>query len=225
MKKFIDEIRKAGLNDYEARSYLHLLKMGSGKVSDLAQSASVPRARIYDVLDNLQEKGFVVKKSSRPLSYSALKPGEAFANFADHKKRVFSSHLSELEGITKFVEKQFEFGGEPPVSEKVDSFVVSNRGNIHSKIVSEGLKSQRLFLCGDSWGDVQNNALTDKLKEKGVKASVVDDSSHIPRCVLFDRNGVFLFTSDASADDASEEGIFIRSEPLARSFHNLLKKK
>ncbi len=224
MKKFVDEIRKAGLNDYEARSYLNLLKMGPVKVSELAGAAAIPRARIYDVLANLQAKGFVVKKTSRPLVYAPMQPAEAFSNFSEHKKKSFSSQLNELDSIRKFVEKQFDYSKNDSIS-KTDSFVVHNRNNIYSKLLLEAQKEKKVtFLSTGEGIERKKSDLGAKLKEKQVKASFIADSS-LPRSILIGKSGLFLFLTDSNTEDSQERGVFIRSEPLAKSFAGLIKKK
>ena len=58
----LDEIellrRFFGLNQYEARVYIALLKrpMGLGEVSE---AAKIPKPRVYDVVRSLESKGFV----------------------------------------------------------------------------------------------------------------------------------------------------------------------
>jgi sugar-specific transcriptional regulator TrmB len=224
LKVFVDEIRKAGLNDYEARSYLSLLKLGPAKVSELASAAAIPRARIYDVLANLQAKGFVIKNSARPLAYTALQPDEAFMNFAEHKKNSFSKHMDELNTIKEFIEGQFEYG-KPSLPDRTDSFVVHGRSNIYSKILAEGAGQGKAVFCSTGEGIKRKKAdLTSKLKEKGITASFISDEK-APRSVLFGRDGLFLFLTDSATEASQEKGIFIRSPSLARSFHSLIKKR
>jgi len=49
----------AGFSRYEAEAYLGLLRLRDASVSELTEVCSVPRSRLYDVLRNLEEGGYV----------------------------------------------------------------------------------------------------------------------------------------------------------------------
>src|SRR6476469_3526266 len=57
-QRFWRRLQQLGLNAYESRSYLVLLGPPKFKALELAARAHVPRQKIYEVLDNLVEKGF-----------------------------------------------------------------------------------------------------------------------------------------------------------------------
>ena len=50
------------LSSYEARIYLSLLKLGKQNQKQLSQTAQVPLPRVYDSVESLMSKGFVVKQ-------------------------------------------------------------------------------------------------------------------------------------------------------------------
>lgn len=79
---FEDRVRLAtslGLTAYEARAYLALLERGEAKAGAIATAARVPRGRIYEVLDSLQEKGLLSVVPVKPLRYRPVDL-EAFAD-------------------------------------------------------------------------------------------------------------------------------------------------
>lgn len=49
----------AGFSGYEAEAYVGLLQLRDASVSDLASVCSVPRSRLYDVLRDLEQAGYV----------------------------------------------------------------------------------------------------------------------------------------------------------------------
>ena len=59
---------------YEAEVYNALVEGGPMKANDLAMKAGVPQARVYNILDNLESKGCVLKKGLRPTIYFAQNP-------------------------------------------------------------------------------------------------------------------------------------------------------
>ena len=58
-----EKLRRAlhnlGLTDYEMRAYISLLKAGKLTASELSEVAGVPYSKIYDVLENLEKKGWI----------------------------------------------------------------------------------------------------------------------------------------------------------------------
>jgi sugar-specific transcriptional regulator TrmB len=50
---------EAGFSGYEAEAYVGLLGLRDATVGELAQSCSVPRSRLYDVLRNLEDEGYI----------------------------------------------------------------------------------------------------------------------------------------------------------------------
>lgn len=52
-------LEDAGLSPYQAEAYVSLLELGSASATDLADVSQVPDPRIYDVLRDLESKGFI----------------------------------------------------------------------------------------------------------------------------------------------------------------------
>ena len=73
-----DKSRKAmenlGLTGYEIRVYLSLLDTNSMTASDISKKSGVPYSKIYEVLNSLEEKGWLESGSSRPKSFSPSPP-------------------------------------------------------------------------------------------------------------------------------------------------------
>ena len=63
-----------GLSMYQARVLFSLIKHGEAKASDISELSGVPRAKVYSVLDQLVDMGFVDKKPGRPAKYKPKPP-------------------------------------------------------------------------------------------------------------------------------------------------------
>lgn len=66
-------LRNAGFNKYEAAAYLTLLKEGFTDANLLSKRSKIPTGKIYAVLDNLENMGFVEVQHSRPKNIVQLK--------------------------------------------------------------------------------------------------------------------------------------------------------
>ena len=73
-----DKSRKAmeglGLTGYEIKVYLCLLETGSMTASDISKKSGVPYSKIYEVLNSLEEKGWLESDSSRPQKFFPKSP-------------------------------------------------------------------------------------------------------------------------------------------------------
>jgi HTH-type transcriptional regulator, sugar sensing transcriptional regulator len=94
------EIKKVlqdfGLTENEADIYLVLLKLGSATASEILEKTSVHRINLYDILERLQEKGFVsfVILGKRK-AYEAINP-EKFIEIEKEKQENLKKIMPEL---------------------------------------------------------------------------------------------------------------------------------
>jgi HTH-type transcriptional regulator, sugar sensing transcriptional regulator len=76
-----DRSRKAmenlGLTGYEIRVYLSLLETGAMTAADISKRSGVPYSKIYEVLNTLEEKGWLESDSSRPQKFFPKSPSTA----------------------------------------------------------------------------------------------------------------------------------------------------
>ncbi len=75
-KKAMEEV---GLGSYEIKVYISLLENGSMPASELSKKSSVPYSKIYEVLNSLEERGWI--ESNR------LKTAEILSKFTPDRNR------------------------------------------------------------------------------------------------------------------------------------------
>jgi sugar-specific transcriptional regulator TrmB len=73
-------LREIGLGAHEVDVYLVLLEAEEKTAMEVSDKAKVPYSKIYGVLNNLKDRGWVKSVESRPTKYYALSPLEAVAN-------------------------------------------------------------------------------------------------------------------------------------------------
>ena len=83
-----------GLTGYEASAYLALTKRGRATGAEVARLASLPRQRIYDVLDGLVTRGLASVEPGRPARYQAVAPEEAVGS-------LLAAQRAELERLER----------------------------------------------------------------------------------------------------------------------------
>jgi len=167
MEEIIQQLKKLGFNEYEAKSYISLVKQGPVTAYQVSKESGIPRARIYDVLSNLVEKGIVMKEDiDDSVRYSPL-PVEIFLQKAQSDWQstytVISDSLKRLE--------TFE--------EKTDNRVISLKDT--KTIISYCqtlLKKAEKRIVISMWDDMYD-ALKDDLVEAADRVSVQGITIHV----------------------------------------------
>lgn len=94
------------LSSYEARAYLALLKRGKQSPKQIAGAAEVPMPRVYDTLESLMSKGFIVKQEE---NYSPIPAKQALKGRSTQFEAQFSLEQSRRkqaeEQITSILEE------------------------------------------------------------------------------------------------------------------------
>ena len=101
----VDKLRLLGFSEYESRAFIEIVKLGKASAPDLAKETKIPQAKIYGVLDELYNKGFVGKdEDMKPTIYFADRPIKKFKEFTQQFSEASSS-------ITDAIERLYETAG------------------------------------------------------------------------------------------------------------------
>jgi len=221
MMDLLDQVKKLGLNEYEAKAYLTLSRLGVAEISSISKIAGIPRARVYDVLLSLEKKGFVLKKAVRPIQYQVLPIGEVAEGLEKKMKKELEYELEELAKLSSFLDKKLAFK-EMKGSDGEAVWLVCGRGNIYAKIAKEMENCTKSVLISSSKEGIKrkNDAFVPKLlelKEKGVEVKFSENSKG-SRYVIFDDNSIMLFLHPESVDNEDEKAVLINSPYLVNHF-------
>jgi len=84
-----------GLTEYEAKCFVALTRIDHGTAREIAEVADVPRPRVYDSVESLQERGLADVQDAQPRRFRAADPRDA----VDTIRRDYGERLDELEGL------------------------------------------------------------------------------------------------------------------------------
>ena len=101
MENLVQQLKTMGFTEYEAKSYVSLVKQGTVTAYQVSKDSGIPRARIYDILKTLVEKGIVLKEEkTNGAEYSPL-PVDVFLERAqstwETNYQSLSRKLKQLE--------------------------------------------------------------------------------------------------------------------------------
>ncbi|AHG01610.1 transcriptional regulator, TrmB (plasmid) [Halostagnicola larsenii XH-48] len=91
-----DTLEDAGLSPYQADAFVTLLERGSASATDIAKASSVPDARIYDVLRDLEEDGYIETYEQDSLHARAHDPSDVLSDLRARADR-FNTAADEIE--------------------------------------------------------------------------------------------------------------------------------
>ena len=93
------EFEAFGFSENEAKIYLTLLEHGALHPSELAQKSGINRSYLYDILNRMQEKGYVsTVKTKDKLCYQAVAPRQLF-ELVKLRIETFATIISQLEKL------------------------------------------------------------------------------------------------------------------------------
>lgn len=117
-----------GLTEYEATALKELLQLGRITAPNLAEATSIPKARIYGVLDSLADDGYVKIIPGRPKEYQPLDPDTLLDRAQENKRQEFESFADELESRRDSFTTEFDTPADGE-SEHDELFRVVDVGN------------------------------------------------------------------------------------------------
>jgi len=128
-------LERIGLNRYESKTYAALLRRDNATAGEIAELASVPRSRVYDVLTSLEKKGFAVAQLGRPVRYKHITPENAINNLKEKHRKKHEDKLDALDNIGGQIKKELsveEMTGAISPGEAVS--IIRGKSNVYNHI-------------------------------------------------------------------------------------------
>lgn len=103
-------LKEFGFSEYEAYTFVYLLRLGAGTAKDVAEVGDVPRTRVYDAVDALHEAGLVDIQHTSPKKFTPVSRESALRKL-DLQRENTITELSELfEHLEPATQQPEEFG-------------------------------------------------------------------------------------------------------------------
>lgn len=102
MNEIEEKLTKIGLTDNQSKIYLSLLKLKKATIKQVAKDCGFHRTNIYDIMEELKEKGLVTfYKEGKSSYYSAVDP-KNLSVMIDEQKEILNNMLPILSGLFNF---------------------------------------------------------------------------------------------------------------------------
>jgi sugar-specific transcriptional regulator TrmB len=140
MEKLIQYLKQLDLSDVEAKLYIMLLQTGPISVRELAASSDIKRTTAYFYIDQLIEKGLIVKLITGSKKHIAAHPPENLQELVEKKIKKANDIKKEFPDIIR----KFKYVV-PELKESGDAEIKYFKGIQNAKkIYEEALKTEEL---------------------------------------------------------------------------------
>jgi sugar-specific transcriptional regulator TrmB len=96
-KDITAKLKEIGFSEYEAKAYLTLLRQSPMSGYAIARDSGVPRSKVYEVLDNLVNRGDVLVSYGEPVQYTPKLPEELIESRRCKMQNQLDEAMDELE--------------------------------------------------------------------------------------------------------------------------------
>ncbi len=247
---FLNKAKSAfDLNEYEVKTWTALLSRNESTAGELAEISTVPRSRVYDILESLTKKGFVIKKRGSPIKYKTVSPDEALLAAKRNAIKNAEKEAKEFEKVKrttgyKELEKLY-MNGNKNIETGV-SGLIKGRKNVNALLLSLVSKAKKsLVLSTTKPGLARKAQLLDKelknAKKKGVSVRLVapvysmeELPENLQKLVTVKRNAsqdarflivdnedaVFILNHDKDVHEAYDSAVWVKSPFLVQGFQH-----
>ena len=119
-----DDLIEFGLTEYEARTLVTLVRIGTGTAKDIADADGVPRTRVYDAVETLQNMGLVDVQYATPQRYTILSRDSIISKLDISRKNT-------IEGIA---EKLGQLDSTEPATEQFGTWTVTGHDAVNQRV-------------------------------------------------------------------------------------------
>ena len=85
----VTQLEQLGLTEYEASTFVALVRLGTGTAKDIADIDHVPRTRVYDAVESLHDRGLVDVQHSTPQTFTTVSHETALRKLRlDHENLI-----------------------------------------------------------------------------------------------------------------------------------------
>ncbi len=98
--KIVEKLQKLGFTGNEAKIYTVLVCLKQARASEIAESAGVPRPKIYGTLRGMEKKGYVRIIEGEPTLFCCVEPEELIFRIRTDFMLSLNETASELNSLS-----------------------------------------------------------------------------------------------------------------------------
>ncbi len=141
MADLVEKLKEIGLNSYEAKVYLALLKKYPVTGYEAAKLANIPQSRTYDTLKVLEEKNIVIAANTKPVTYTPIKPKlltQRVQKKMNSAINFLDKHLPDVKN--DYNEPIITINGKQNIQDKIIEVIQNAKREIYMEVWSQDFK-------------------------------------------------------------------------------------
>jgi len=111
----VSHLVSLGLTEYESKALLSLTEKESLEAPDISRRGGIPKTRVYDVLEKLEEKNLVISMQGRPKKYHAIETEKIIGKLVEENRKKFK----EIEKNAFKLKEMLSFGEREEAKENI----------------------------------------------------------------------------------------------------------
>jgi len=142
MDELVESLKSIGLNSYEAKVYLALLKKYPATGYEVSKLADIPQARAYDTLKALENDNIVTSSATKPVTYVPIRPKELTKRYRRHITSTLDLLDKKLPNVKDdYTEPVLSVTGVHSVSNKILEIIKNAKKEVLIALWSQDFKT------------------------------------------------------------------------------------
>ena len=122
MDEVISKLKDLGLNEYQSKVYVAMLKKHPATGYEISKLANIPQSRTYDTLKTLESMHIAISSGTNPMTYTPIKP-----------KELTKRYRRKIDSTINFLDKKLPDIKEDRYTEPV--LTVSGKSKVTAKLI------------------------------------------------------------------------------------------
>lgn len=142
MDEIVEKLKEIGLNEYQSKVYIALLKKFPATGYEISKLANIPQSRAYDTLKTLETLHIAIPSNTKPVTYTPIKPRELTKRY----KRKIDSTINFLEKKLpdikedNYTEPVLSVSGRTKIVDKITEIIKNAQKTIFIALFSQDYK-------------------------------------------------------------------------------------
>lgn len=142
MDEIVEKLKELGLNEYQSKVYIALLKKYPATGYEISKLAGIPQSRTYDTLKTLESMHIAVPSNLKPVTYTPIKPKELTKRYKRKLDSTINFLDKKLPDIKEdnYTEPVLNVRGKTKILDKTIEIIKSARNNIYIALWAQDFK-------------------------------------------------------------------------------------
>ena len=189
--------KELGLSSFESKAYACFFFDGSILTAkDIANNSKIPIARVYEVMNSLEEKGLIkIDRLSNPIRYILNNPKYSLTMLLNKQKEVILKEINEKESIIEELHRCYNYNRSVYRNVEWNIYDIEEIDRFYNRIIPMFIKtaSKEVIIAGKNLIDTLNENFLTEVRDiinKGVRLRAVTTQDSIK--TLLDADGDYV---------------------------------